>query len=314
MISIIVPIYNVEKYLRRCIDSILVQTYTDFELILVDDGSPDGCPAICDEYAQTDGRIRVIHRENGGLSAARNSGLDTTKGEYVTFVDSDDWVHPEYLEYLYRAAREHGGQLSACKFIKTGTVIESEQMRYACTMQDGLTWFKEDHVNGVVAWGKLYHRSLFQSIRYPVGKIHEDEFTTYKLLHLAGDVAVIDCKLYYYYINENSIMHSSYSVKRLAVLDAIAEQCVFFKEIGRQDMIPFAEKRFIGTGCRHVLNLVDMPDNQPYLKQTRKRLRRFILKYGHSLDMNPRKDRWEYSIIFPHMYRIYVKVRSKIKG
>lgn len=313
-ITVIVPVYKVEPYLRRCIDSILIQTYTDFELILVDDGSPDACPEICDEYAQKDERIRVIHRENGGLSAARNSGLDAAKGEYIVFVDSDDWVHPEYLEYLYCAVLEHGVQLSACKFIKTGTVIESEQMQYTCNVWDGLTWFKENHVNGIVAWGKLYHRSLFQSIRYPVGKIHEDEFTTYKLLYLAGDIAVVDCKLYYYYINENSIMNSSYSVRRLARLDAIAERCEFFKEIGQRDMVSFTQKRFIYEGCNHLLKLEDLPDNQPYLKQTRKRLQRFILKYGHSLGMSPQRNKWEYSIIFPHMYRIYVKVRSKIKG
>lgn len=311
MISVIVPVYNVEPYLRQCIDSILAQTYRDFELILVDDGSPDNCGAICDEYARRDSRIRVIHQENGGLSAARNAGIDIATGEYISFVDSDDWVHPEYLAYLYRAVQERGVLLSACSFARTRTKIDEMSIPFACTVCDGLSWFKENHMAGVVAWGKLCHRSLFESIQYPVGKIHEDEFITYKLLHLAGNIGVVDAKLYYYFINEAGIMGSPYSVRRLDVLDALEEQCAFFAKIGRRDMVDFARKTFVGVGCASILRLQKMPDPQPYLKRTRCRLQRFILRWGFQMGLSPLKNRWEYMIAFPKLYRLYIRLRGK---
>lgn len=310
MISVIVPVYNVEPYLRQCIDSILAQTYTDFELILVDDGSPDNCGAICDEYAEKDNRIRVIHQKNGGVSAARNAGIDIATGEYISFVDSDDWVHPEYLAYLYRAVQEQGVLLSACGFIKTCIRTDEALSPFSCVVRDGLDWFKEDHVHGVVAWAKLCHRSLFEVIRYPVGKIHEDEFITYKLLHHAGKIGVVDAKLYYYFANENGIMGSAYSVRRLDALDAIEEQCTFFGEIGRRDMVDFAQMRFIGTCCSSVLKLEKMPEHQPYLRRTRRRLQRFILRWGGRLGLSPLKNRWEYMIAFPTLYRVYIKLRD----
>lgn len=311
MISVIVPVYNVEPYLRQCIDSILAQTYADFELILVDDGSPDNCGVICDEYARRDSRIRVIHQENGGLSAARNAGIDIATGAYISFVDSDDWVHPEYLTYLYRAVREQGVLLSTCGFIRTGNRTENALSSFSCMVCDGLDWFKEDHVNGVIAWAKLYHKSLFQSIRFPIGRLHEDEFTTYKLLHLAGNIGVVNAKLYYYFINETGIIGSPYSVRRLDVLDALEERCAFFAKIGRRDMVDFARKTFVGVGCASILRLQKMPDPQPYLKRTRCRLQRFILRWGCQMGLSPLKNRWEYMIAFPKLYRLYIRLRGE---
>lgn len=314
MISVIVPVYKVEPYLRRCVDSILAQTYTDFELILVDDGSPDSCGAICDEYAGKDSRVRVIHQENGGLSAARNAGIDLARGEYLTFVDSDDWVHSEYLAYLYRAIQDKNVLLSSCGFIRTNKKIEDAQTAFSCAVLDGSSWYKEDHINGVIACAKLYHKSLFQTLRFPVGRLHEDEFTTYKLLHLAGNVSVIDIKLYYYFANEAGIMGAPYSVRRLDGLAAIEEQCKFFEQIGRQDMVNFARIRFIGESCAHILKLQKISDNQPYLKRTRRKLQRSILRWGYQLEMDPLKNRWEYAIAFPKLYHAFVCVRDVFFG
>lgn len=130
LISVIVPVYKVEKYLKRCVDSILAQTYPCLEVILVDDGSPDGCPAICDEYAREDRRVRVIHKENGGLSDARNAGIDAAKGKFLGFVDSDDYVHPRFYELLLQALKEEGADIAGCdvkKVCKTEKIEEKEQ-------------------------------------------------------------------------------------------------------------------------------------------------------------------------------------------
>lgn len=164
-ISIIVPVYKVEPYLRRCVDSILVQTFADFELILVDDGSPDNCPAICDEYAAKDSRVRVIHQENSGVSAARNAGLDALSpdSEWITFVDSDDWVNEEYLERLYDAVREHHTEVSVCGYVQTKgeepDLAETDMTPQLWTPED---FFVEHQVNATVPWGKLYQKNALK--------------------------------------------------------------------------------------------------------------------------------------------------------
>ena len=182
-ISVIVPIYKVEKYLHRCIDSVLAQTFTDFELILVDDGSPDNCGKICDEYAEKDNRIHVIHKENGGLSDARNAGIDwafaNSDSEWITFIDSDDWIHPKYLETLYNAVKETGCEISICGYEETtGDSPKVDDINLQAVIVSTEDFFCEHNVNAVVAWGKLYKKELFREIRYPVGKLHEDEFNT----------------------------------------------------------------------------------------------------------------------------------------
>lgn len=236
-ISVIVPVYKVEPYLCRCVDSILAQTYDDFELILVDDGSPDSCGAICEELAQRDCRIHVIHQENGGLSAARNTGIDWafahSDSQWLAFVDSDDWVDQTYLEQLYRAVSETGCRLSACGLYKTNGETREPSPAYACTPMSGEDYYCSREIHGgitAVAWNKLYHKSLFQTIRYPVGKLHEDEFTTYRLVYAAGNVAVIPGELYAYFQNDAGIMRSGWNPRRMHVLEAVEQQIAFSKQ------------------------------------------------------------------------------------
>ena len=197
LISVIVPVYKVEKYIHRCVDSILAQTFTDFELILVDDGSPDNCGKICDEYAEKDNRIHVIHKENGGLSDARNAGIDwafaNSDSEWITFIDSDDWIHPKYLEALYNAVKETGCEISICGYEETtGDSPKVDDINLQAVIVSTEDFFCEHNVNAVVAWGKLYKKELFREIRYPVGKLHEDEFTTYKLLFQYENCAFVN--------------------------------------------------------------------------------------------------------------------------
>jgi len=239
-IYIIVPVYKVEPYLERCVDSILKQTYTNWELVLVDDGSPDNCPAICDRYAAEHGNITVIHQDNGGVSAARNTGIEYAlkhgdlENNWINFIDSDDFVHPCYLEYLYRAAKEAGTDVSSCKNIRTesSTTVLSATLKfeYKCIAPE--EYLSTHRIHATVAWGKLYKLFLFNEIRYPRGKIFEDEFTTYKLIFQYTVIAVIDPVLYYWYLNPNSITSSVWNPNRMDVFDALDEQIVFFNENG----------------------------------------------------------------------------------
>lgn len=253
-ISVIVPVYKVEPYLRQCIDSILAQTFQDFELILVDDGSPDNCGAICDEYAAQDGRITVIHQENAGLSAARNAGIDwvfsNSGSRWITFVDSDDALAPIMLETLYKGAIEHRVDMvttyshyfsdeteldNAGKYIGETVCVTGKQLVESL-------YAGKDTVS-IVSCGKLFRRKLFQNLRFPVGKIHEDQATTPILLFCAEKVAIIRSWLYYYRVREGSITHSSFYVKRFDDVDAVASCVAYFDENGAPDLATSA-KRF----------------------------------------------------------------------
>ena len=233
MISVIVPVYKVESYIRRCVDSILAQSYTDFELILVDDGSPDGCGEICDEYAKCDSRIKVIHKENGGLSSARNAALDYVceekRAEWISFIDSDDWVHPEYLSVLLSAAEKAGAQIAVSDFIMTDGDAVGDTSDDVYTYSPEEFWVKR---RSPIACAKLYKRELFENMRYPLGKLHEDEFLTYKLIFACEKVVYTPSKTYFYYQNQSSIMGSSWTPRRMHGIEAITEQRDFFKENG----------------------------------------------------------------------------------
>lgn len=254
IISVIVPVYNVETYIHRCVDSILAQTFTNYELILVDDGSQDHCPAICDDYAEKDGRIHVIHQENGGLSAARNSGIDIAKGDYLTFVDSDDMIHPRYLEVLINNIQKTGSEIGICQFVSFTDAIEwqsVEEYNETCiTAVDACRKIYERISDGflyVVACGKIYSRSLFQNIRYPVGRLHEDQFVTYKLTYMANNVGVVNCPLYGYRNNPTSIMNSNFSVRRYDDLDGLYEAKEFFLRNGEDTVVSQIQKRINWT-------------------------------------------------------------------
>lgn len=228
LISVIVPCYKVEAYLPRCVDSILRQTYKNIEIFLVDDGSPDNCGLICDEYAKQDTRVKVIHKKNGGLSDARNVAIDIAKGEYVTFIDSDDYVSPDYLNVLYDLISKHGSDISVSSFsffYETGKIKDHSSgiTEYVCSREEALkTMFYQDKFDNS-AWGKLYKSHLFGSIRYPKGKIYEDFGTTYKLLMLTNKVAYTSQSTYYYLQRSGSIDRSGFSERNLDALPLAEE-------------------------------------------------------------------------------------------
>ncbi|MGN1157487.1 MAG: glycosyltransferase family 2 protein [Agathobacter sp.] len=216
-ISIIVPIYKVEKYLDECISSIVSQSYRNLEIILVDDGSPDECPQICDAWAEKDERIIVIHKENGGLSDARNAGLHIAKGEYIGFVDSDDWIAPDMYEKMMQAIIRENADICACGIVCSySNYQETLAIREVVGKSETiLSMIYDDTAYPVAACNKLYHRSCWESMCFPVGKICEDAFTTYLLVDRANRIVQIKDALYYYRIRDNSIMTSSFSHKRM---------------------------------------------------------------------------------------------------
>lgn len=238
MISVIVPVYNVEKYLNECIDSILAQTYTDFELILVDDGSPDNCGAICDEYAEKDSRIRVIHQENGGLSVARNTGLDAANGEYITFVDSDDVIYKTYLERLLQTLLLENADVAVCNktefWDKEIPAIENHGSTKKAESMTGLEACSRVYRVGggisIIACCKLYRNVLFEDVRFPVGRIHEDQAVVPRVLYASSKIAVIDENLYYYRQHSESIMRRKFNRKRFENLISIDECIEFFTQ------------------------------------------------------------------------------------
>ena len=237
-ISVIVPVYKVEKYLNRCVDSILNQTFADFECILVDDGSPDNCGIMCDEYAKKDKRVVVIHKENGGLSDARNRGIDwafqNSDSDWLTFIDSDDWVHSRYLEILFDTVSNNNVKISTCGYIAVKEKKEDKELSdYNVEVDSPENMLKKGYsyteYNFSIACGRLYKKELFNKIRYPFGRLHEDEFTTYKLIYACEKIAVANVPLYYYFQNSEGIMKSELSLGRLSDgLDAFKEQIDFF--------------------------------------------------------------------------------------
>lgn len=302
VISVIVPVYKVEEFLPRCVESLRNQTFQDFSLILVDDGSPDNCGAICDSYARKDQRIHVIHQKNGGLSAARNAGLDWMYAhedtQWVAFVDSDDWVHPSYLEKLYTAAVSTDCRISTCGFFKTSggafPVAEEEAPR----KMTADAFYCSKHIHGgitAVAWNKLYHRSLLEQLRYPVGKLHEDEFITFRAVYAAGSIGVLESPLYAYYQNPEGIMLSKWNPRRLHILEATQQQIIFAQETGNKTLLRKAALQYI-LSCHDHLKKAD----PQYRKELRKNLR-YGLKIGRECDVFPAVfgNLWAYEEAYP---------------
>lgn len=230
LISVIVPVYNVEKYLKKSIDSLLNQTYKNLEVILVDDGGKDECPAICDVYKEKDKRVRVIHKENGGLSDARNAGLAVAQGEYIAFIDSDDYLKPNMYEILAKAMETVGADIAVCNFetvTQEGTPIAERNIHQI--IRDEVITGKEaicrlcgsNYEYYVTAWNRLYRKDIVKDISFPKGKIHEDEFTAHLFYGAADKIACVKEALYCYVVREDSIMTRKYGKRNLDYFEAL---------------------------------------------------------------------------------------------
>lgn len=302
-ISVIVPVYKVEKYLKRCVDSILSQTFTGFEIVLVDDGSPDGCPALCDGLAENDGRIKVIHKKNGGLSSARNAGIDyvlkNSSSEWITFIDSDDWVHPDMFGLLHGAVKEHGVKVAACGVMPCEGETEFPGFDGVFEKLPAETYYMGKSYT-MIACAKLYHISCFKKIRYPVGKMHEDEFITHRIIYLNSECANTDFPLYYYFQNPASLVGSNWTPKRLDAFEAFESQISFFKK--HRFLYSYGQAAETYAYLIHKTYVTiknEYPRYSRYLKYVRRKMKWLLKKHGKNMNVSPDSHPHYYEMLAP---------------
>ena len=278
LISVIVPIYNVEKYLKKCIESIIQQTYDNLEIILINDGSTDNSPKICDNYAKKDKRIKVIHKKNGGLSDARNYGLEIATGKYISFVDSDDYIHKQMIEKLYNNLKANYSDISICNIcnvypngkkmnlsIPETSVVEQKQKFYNI--------YNKYSVVTVVAWNKLYKKEIFKTIRYPLGKVHEDEWIIFDILKNAQKISYLNEPLYYYIQREESISNS-FNLKRLHIIEVHENRLKQLK--GHDDLLKMEYIAYILCLSRKIIPGLYAIKNKQKAKEYRKKNKQLI--------------------------------------
>lgn len=233
LISIIVPVYKVEEYLDRCVQSIINQTYKNLEIMLVDDGSPDNCPNKCDNWARVDSRIKVIHKANGGISDARNAGMKAATGDYISFIDSDDWIHEQFYEILLDIMHNSNADIAGCK-IKTAYEYgeDSKISHYNVkeyNVHEAMKAVIEEKIP-VPVWCKIYKREVIQNELFDVGKCHEDVFWTYRAYGNCRKAVAVDAEMYYYFQRKGSIMGEAFSEKRLDALEAMEKRCRYIEK------------------------------------------------------------------------------------
>ena len=310
-ISVVVPVYKVEQYLKRCVDSILNQTYKDYELILVDDGSPDRAPEMCDQYAKDYPFIHVIHQENGGLSAARNSGIEwalkNSNSEWITFIDSDDWIHPQYLELLLCANEQFGTLISFSKLsIVNHYEIKNDFFdKSVCRQMRTEDVYSDDSYDATAACGRLYKKVLFRDIRFPVGKWHEDTFTTYKVYFSVNGVSVVDKELYYYFQNPDGIVHSSWNPRKMDLFEAEENQLKYFKDKNNDEMYQIVLKSYLKSLTYNMSVIKNKDEFKEYYIQLRNKLRTAIKKNKKEYGLTYRNSFILFKYAFPIKAKVY---------
>lgn len=268
LVSVIIPVYKVEQYLERCVRSVTSQTYDNLEILLIDDGSPDRCGEMCDSFAAEDRRIRVIHQKNGGLSAARNTGIDASSGQWLFFIDSDDFIHRDCIGKLLAAAETSGADIASCGFEKTEDDTIRGDVRFPATEvisrdEAMRRLFLEEDTS--FAWGKIYRRELFQGIRFPEGRTFEDLATTHLLVNRCRAVACVSAPYYGYYQNPASISHALNAESQYNMLLAWIDRYRFCHENYRQ-----LEKRCLAQMAHYYLLVFSYScPGEPYIRMAR---------------------------------------------
>ncbi|MCR5249793.1 MAG: glycosyltransferase [Lachnospiraceae bacterium] len=251
LISVIVPVYNVEDYLKECVDSVLAQTHEKLELILVDDGSKDSSGKLCDGFAASDSRVKVIHKENGGLSSARNAGLEQCSGDYVFFLDSDDYIYEKAMEKMVTLAETEGCGIVVCGFCNQGEPLGAKQgdgkNRFYTGRQLIDIFYGPQHTPITLAWNKLYRRSVIGELRFPEGYIHEDEAMVVQFLYRAAKVGWIRENLHCYRSRSGSITGEKFSLKRLDILHAFRARLSFYESAGEEEYLVREEQCYLSA-------------------------------------------------------------------
>jgi len=327
LISIIIPVYNVEPYLRKCVDSVLAQTYANFEIILVNDGSSDNCGKICDEYAEQDGRVRVVHKENGGSSDARNAGLNIALGDYISFIDSDDFVTQSYVEYLYDLIIRYNADISTCNYLplkEDGRVIKSKDSLVEDTFYDkekfkkmfSVMLYEENTTIYDSACAKLYKKTLFTDIEFPNGKLFEDVRTVPQLLHKAEKIIFGREKHYFYQIRQNSMITQRFSEKNYDFINAIKEMCKFIGD-NYNGLGKACARRYTSAMIRVLRQMIELDG---FDKKEANSLRKKILQSGRPLLFDgkaPKRDKFAIFILllgvwpFSVCWKFYAKFTNR---
>lgn len=298
LISIIIPVYNVEKYINKCVDSVINQIYSNLEIILVDDGSPDLCGKLCDEYSKTDSRIKVIHKKNGGLSDARNVGIDIASGSYIAFIDSDDWVRDDYINSLYEALIKTKSDVSVCEF---SYITEDNKMLNSVTDDNHYEIFSNAealvalmHTNKIYtsAWGKLYKKELFTTRRYPKGKLFEDIPVTYDIFLQDIKVVFVANASYNYLYRESAISKMKFSPERM--------DSIYFIEDAMQKVVSKRPK--LSGDAKVVLFRVYFSVWQTFYNKKEYK------KYYYSIKKNLNRYRWD--VIKSKRCNIKLKIKA----
>lgn len=315
-ISIIVPVYKVEDYVERCIKCIQAQTYTNWEAIFVEDGSPDNSGAICDTYALEDDRIKVVHKQNAGVAAARNTGLANATGEYIAFIDSDDYAHPRYLEVLMRLLVENDAELAICGY----------ELSMGSEIGDGKPLGELELLNSSQAvakiienqqfcspWSKLYKRSLFENITYPEGAIYEDLGTAFEIFQAADKIVYQNIPLYYYFQVSESITRSDFHYGKLDEAKALKHQYEFVKK-HFPELEETAKYKYLYNVYGHILCLVKMEDafgKQKY-KEFCEVLQQNMQFFKGYKPLDGKQKFRCFLIQHPELYRAFYKITKKI--
>ena len=287
LVSVIIPVYNVEKYLTACVESVINSDYNNLEIILVDDGATDSCPEMCDELAKKDQRIVVIHKENGGLSSARNAGLDLAKGKYVTFVDSDDIITADMISTMKRIAVEED-----CDIVKLGMVVTSDEKvsivshsdYYVMDKKEALRIIPESDPSMITICGKLYTISLFNTLRFPLGILHEDEDLTPRLFQKSRKIAISKKIGYLYMQRQNeSITRAAFSKKRLVIMDIYEDRINLYRKWGYDDLIFGAYQKYVWS-LRYCYQKTKSSEFKSEHIEIIERFKKIELRYLHFLD------------------------------
>lgn len=311
IISVIVPIYNVEKYLEKCVESIKIQSFKNLEIILVDDGATDSSGVIADELALTDNRIIVVHKKNGGLSDARNAGIERATGRYLAFVDSDDMIHKEMFLTLYDLMVEHHADITECynfmffsedelKDIKLNNeVIINDKVSASMNLKTVVL------DNQVMVWNKLYKRELFNNLSFSVGKLHEDQFITYKLFYEAEKIVTTRSSLYFYRKTDQSIMRRAYNLSRLDVVKAYIECLEFYESKHEEQLYNITLIGLLNTIIKHYYLIKQNKGLSKYKGELYSCFKKYYKSLDSSIKVNP-KNKFSFFIfsISPIIYDI----------
>lgn len=316
-ISVIVPVYNVEAYLVPCINSILAQSFSDFELILVDDGSPDSCPAICDAYVAQDSRVVVIHQENQGQAAARNAGVAKARGQWVCFVDSDDIIQPQMLELLLKAAEDTGAKISMCGAsegteLPLGFMREASSSYSAASVDDTYLLYLCENVayRAWTIWAKLIDRKIILKYPFTPGRIYEDNAVVCKWLVEAGTVCDMDAKLYFYRVNPQGTTKSAFNIKHLDYLWALGELVAFFKPIHYPAMRRKFCSLYMTESARFYLCARDAAFPSAMLQRIRRQMQNMWRKNHRFVVLSKQQKLSVYGVLYPRRMQLYWLVQA----